>query len=134
MKSLFRLVLIAGALLISYQGFGQDDIIEMHFNQFDVKDQKTSYREYVTNTNEAKQVISAMFLFYKEFISSQDIDACVFTPSCSVYYMESIKTYGVIEGIFNGFDRMTRCHGLGKGYYPIHPHTHKYYDPVEKKN
>jgi len=119
---------------ISVVSFAQEDLMELHYNQFDVEDEKISYRSYVSGRNEAQQVFSALFLFYKEFISSQDIDACIFTPSCSVYAMESVKTLGVLEGLGNAFDRMMRCHSFGTDYYPKHPHTHKCYDPVEKKN
>lgn len=111
----------------------QEDMVNTFYHQFDVKENKTSYRQYIANTNEAKQVLSALFLFYKEFISSQDVDACVFTPSCSVYAMESVKTKGIFIGICSAFDRLSRCHGFAAGYYPVHPQTHKYYDPVEKK-
>ena len=114
--------------------FAQEDLMDLHYNQFDVEDEDVSYRSHVSGRNEAQQVFAALFLFYKEFVSSQDVDACIFTPSCSVYAIESIKTLGVFEGLCNAFDRMTRCHAFGVDYYPRHPHTHKAYDPVEKKN
>ena len=121
-------------MLVNISGvcFAQEDLMDLHYNQFDVEEAKVSYRSYVSGKNEAQQVISAIFLFYKEFISSQDVDACIFTPSCSVYAMESVKKLGLLEGLCNAFDRMTRCHSFGVDYYPKHPHTHKCYDPVEK--
>jgi uncharacterized protein len=129
-----RKAAVAIILLITFRFCsGQDEIMDSFYHQFDVSEKKVSYREYTTNSNEAKQVVSVLFLFYKEFISSQDIDACVFTPSCSVYAMESIKTYGLIEGLFNALDRLTRCHGFAKDYYHTHPQTHKFYDPIENK-
>ena len=80
--------------------------------------------------NEAKFVFSVLFLIYKEIFSSQDVDSCVFTPSCSVYAVESVKKHGIIYGIMDAFDRLTRCNPAPKSF-PIDPVTHKYYDPVQ---
>jgi putative component of membrane protein insertase Oxa1/YidC/SpoIIIJ protein YidD len=113
--------------------YAQRELIDFHYDQFDVKEKKTSYHQFTNTTNEAKQIFSAMFLFYKSFISSQDINVCVFTPSCSVYAMESIKKEGIFIGLLSAIDRLSRCHGFGNNYYPKHPVTHKNYDPVEKK-
>lgn len=119
-------------LIISSAGFGQDDLITIHYNQFDVKSEKTSYKEHAAYNNEVTQLTSFFFIFYKEFVSSQDINTCVFTPSCSVYAMESIKKLGILEGILNAFDRLTRCHSFSRKYYTEDPVTHKMYDPVNK--
>ncbi|MBN1949803.1 MAG: membrane protein insertion efficiency factor YidD [Bacteroidales bacterium] len=134
MKYKYRLLGLVFALLLPLLSSGQEDLISTHYHQFDVQDQKVSYRQYTSTSNEANQIFSALFLIYKEFISSQDVDACVFTPSCSVYAMESIKEYGILIGICSALDRLTRCHGFAAGDYSIHPHTHKNYDPVEKKD
>jgi len=125
-----RKICIILLLLIINKVSGQEDIFTTHYNQFDVEKKKTSYRQYIVRENEVQQVASFFFLFYKEYVSSQDMNSCVFTPSCSVYAMESVKKLGFIEGILNTFDRLTRCHGLGLSYYPVDPHTHKAYDPV----
>ena len=134
MRPVYFILFLLVMVLLPDPVSGQESLVDFHYHQFDVKGQKVSYLEYVSTSNEAKQVISALFLFYKEFISSQDIDACVFTPSCSVYAMESIKTQGVIIGGLSALDRLTRCHAFAGEYYPKHPVTHKNYDPVEKKN
>ena len=120
-------------LIISSINYGQQDLFETHYHQFDAKDKRDSYKEYTSHNNEATQAASFFFIFYKEFISSQDVNSCVFTPSCSVYAMESIKKLGLIEGLFNAFDRLTRCHPLSQGYYPVDPETQKFYDPVQEK-
>ncbi|MGD0755054.1 MAG: membrane protein insertion efficiency factor YidD [Bacteroidales bacterium] len=83
------------------------------------------------NKNEITFIFSATFVLYKEIFSSQDIDACVFTPSCSVYAIESIKRKGVIPGFLNAIDRLTRCNPGHKKDMPIDLSTGKYYDPVE---
>lgn len=70
--------------------------------------------------NELVVTASLLFLFYKEFISSQDIDACVFHPSCSVYAMECLKEEkNPLEAVLKISDRLTRCHPLASpGHTP----------------
>ena len=86
---------------------------------------------YLKNSESEMIVLfSFYFLLYKEFISSQDVDACVFYPSCSKYTIEIIEEKGVIVGLLTGFDRLLRCHPYkSKGDYPYNTITMKYYDP-----
>ncbi len=46
---------------------------------------------------------------YKQLISSQDGDVCVFEPSCSVYMVDAIRQEGLIVGYMDGIDRLLRC-------------------------
>jgi putative membrane protein insertion efficiency factor len=87
--------------------------------------------KYLKNSeSEMKVLFSFSFLFYREFISSQDVDACVFYPSCSEYTIEVVEKKGVVVGILAGFDRLLRCHPyVNKGDYPYNPITMKYHDP-----
>lgn len=48
---------------------------------------------------------------------------CRFYPSCSVYMVEALKTYGALKGSWLGVKRLCKCH-------PWHPGGH---DPVLKK-
>ena len=86
---------------------------------------------YLKNSESEMEVLfSFYFLTYKEFISSQDVDACVFHPSCSKYTIEVIEKKGVVVGLLAGFDRLFRCHPyVTKGDYPYNSITMKYYDP-----
>lgn len=86
-----------------------------------------------SSKNELQFVYASLFLVYKETISSQDLNSCVFHPSCSVYSVQSIQKRGIIYGLFDSLDRITRCHplaGLGSNY-SYHAEMNKYYDPVE---
>lgn len=83
------------------------------------------------NKNEFSFVFSAFFVIYKELLSSQDVDACVFTPSCSVYAIESLKKKGIIIGYFDSIDRLTRCNPGRNKELPVNLITGKYSDPVE---
>jgi putative component of membrane protein insertase Oxa1/YidC/SpoIIIJ protein YidD len=128
-----RICTILILLITSKISYGQEDLINSMYHQFDVPDNRESFKGYTAGSNEAKLVASVFFLFYKEFVSSQDMNVCVFTPSCSVYAMESVREYGLLVGLMNAFDRITRCHAFGGEYYRVDPETHKFYDPVEKK-
>ncbi len=79
---------------------------------------------------ETKIILNSLFLFYKNFISSQDSQRCSFHPSCSVYGIQSIQQKGLVFGALNTLDRLTRCNSLDKQKYTIHPETYLLYDPV----
>ncbi len=128
-----RIYTILVFLIISKIDYGQQDLLNLHYNQFDVKQEKTSFREYTSNENDVNQIASFFFIFYKDYVSSQDINSCVFHPSCSVYAIESIKKLGLLEGLANSFDRLCRCNPFSQKYYPVDAKTQKLYDPVQEK-
>jgi putative membrane protein insertion efficiency factor len=111
---------------------GQEtNLLDDFCTHFEVEEHEHEFHVHTDYSNEIKTLGSVMFLFYKEFISSQDINACVFTPSCSVYAIESIKKKGIILGGMAALDRITRCNGLAYGYYDIEKETNLNIDPVE---
>ncbi len=115
---------------IHAQNLVDDDLKKL----FKVHEHHVDYSKPLKNAkNEATMLISAVFLFYKTFISSQDKPSCVFTPSCSVYSMQAFQKKGLFMGWLYTFDRLTRCHPpLGKTqFYPFDNKTQRYYDPVE---
>lgn len=81
--------------------------------------------------NEIRMIASAAYHFYKAFISSQDANNCAFHPSCSTYAYETIKLNGLL-GIFDAFDRLTRCNGFSPEKYHTHGDSPHFYDPVKK--
>jgi len=87
-------------------------------NQVDVHKHKFSpyFRDC---TNELQVIMTGFFVGYKSFFSSQDQKSCTFTPSCSVYAIETIKKKGIFEGFLDAIDRLTRCNGLSPGEYEI---------------
>jgi len=92
---------------------------------------KVDYSSFkIDSDNEVKIILTSLFLFYKNFISSQDSQRCSFHPSCSVYGIQSIQKKGILFGGLNSMDRLTRCNSLDKEKYPVHSETHLLYDPV----
>jgi putative membrane protein insertion efficiency factor len=42
---------------------------------------------------------------------------CRFTPTCSTYFIESVKKYGAVRGSLRGVARICRCHPFHRGGY-----------------
>ena len=95
----------------------------------EVKKPKETYP--IDSKNEFRLIFSASYHFYKSFISSQDANNCAFHPSCSSYAIETITTNGII-GIFDAFDRLTRCNGFSPNKYDKHIESQHFHDPVRK--
>ena len=70
-----------------------------------------------------KFIISTLLIIIKAYqlIISPIIGSnCRFLPTCSEYAIESLKSYGLIKGIFLTVKRIGKCHPWGShGYDPI---------------
>jgi len=42
---------------------------------------------------------------------------CRFTPSCSEYFIQSVRKHGPIRGAYKGVRRVCRCHPWNEGGY-----------------
>jgi putative membrane protein insertion efficiency factor len=42
---------------------------------------------------------------------------CRFHPTCSVYFIESVRKYGAVRGTWRGVCRIARCHPFQQGGY-----------------
>jgi putative membrane protein insertion efficiency factor len=117
-------------LFINLNFFGQiqEDIIRFRqLNKVETTDEKYPYAR--TYQNEIEFTFTRLFLFYKNFISSQDASTCTFTPSCSEYAILAIKKQGIIIGTINFFDRFSRCNGLSPEHYTLDPEKRVFIDP-----
>jgi len=62
--------------------------------------------------------------FYKYFISPYFASNCRYLPTCSEYFIDSLKLNGIFKGLFLGIKRILRCHPIkilgGKsGFDPV---------------
>ena len=62
--------------------------------------------------------------FYKYFISPYFPSSCRYLPTCSDYFIDSLKSKGVLRGVILGIKRILRCHpfkilGGGSGFDPV---------------
>ena len=69
------------------------------------------------------KLIIALIRFYQLCISPMLGPHCRFTPTCSQYALEAIKTHGAFKGIILTAKRIAKCH-------PFH---HGGHDPVPQK-
>ncbi len=56
---------------------------------------------------------------YQFLLSPFFVNKCRFFPSCSEYFIESLKIHGLSNGILLGLKRILKCHpfkNLGGGY------------------
>ena len=60
---------------------------------------------------------------HKFLISPLFGNSCRYFPTCSDYSIESLKTYGLIKGLFLSLKRILSCHPWGNGGF----------DPVKKE-
>jgi putative component of membrane protein insertase Oxa1/YidC/SpoIIIJ protein YidD len=70
---------------------------------------KINYFQHVPKQGWSERGLGLALAGYKQFISSQDGDVCVFEPSCSVYMVDAIRQEGLIVGYLDGIDRLMRC-------------------------
>lgn len=61
---------------------------------------------------------------YKYFISPYLPSNCRYQPTCSEYFIDSLKINGAFKGFFLGIKRIFRCHpikflGGQSGYDPV---------------
>lgn len=103
---------------LSSSSFGQKDVLKYGSILPTGKTERV-YWEATDNKNEVQAAFSGLFLFYKSFISSQDLTVCTFTPSCSEYGILAVKEHGVLKGGFLTMDRLTRCNGLSPDKYKV---------------
>lgn len=72
----------------------------------------------------AGQIITAPFVFlirvYQVAISPLLPSACRYTPTCSQYTLEALKTHGLFYGGWLGVKRIISCNPWGgRGYDPV---------------
>ncbi len=103
------------------------EVLQIHSEHEDVKE---------------NSLLSFWFRFYKQYISEMDGQSCHYYPSCSVYAMDAVNEYGVIQGALMASDRLMRCHpGQKEHFYDPVPtcdcnasrrstHKESFYDPL----
>lgn len=91
----------------------------------------STLREYSLSGDNAGQVIlKAAAASYWIFISDVDGDNCPFNPTCSSFFLQSIKETNIVQGTLMFADRFTRDMDIfGRlSHYPIARNRH-FYDP-----
>jgi len=70
-------------------------------------------------------LLIGLIKLYQYLISPLMHDACRYTPTCSKYSVEALKTHGVIKGLILSVWRILSCNPWGgHGYDPVPPKGH----------
>lgn len=73
-----------------------------------------------------KKLMILLIRFYQTFLSPLCSGVCRFRPTCSEYFIQALKTHGIIKGSYLGIRRILRCHPWGgSGYDPVPPKATK---------
>ncbi len=70
------------------------------------------------------KIIIKIVKIYQVFISPYLGNNCRYIPTCSEYFIDSVKEFGFLKGIFLGLKRILSCHpikilGGGEGLDPV---------------
>ena len=60
------------------------------------------------------KILVCIIKFYQYFISPLLGSRCRFIPSCSEYFIEALKSHGLIRGFNLGIKRIIKCHPFKK--------------------
>ena len=78
--------------------------------------------------NLAQHLLTALLKLYQLAVSPvltallSPAGACRFTPSCSAYAVEAIRSHGALMGVWFTARRLARCHPWGGcGHDPVPP-------------
>ncbi len=67
-------------------------------------------------------ILTAPLRFYRRFISPWTPATCRFSPTCSQYAIDTIRTHGAFRGLPLALWRIMRCHPFCKGGHdPVPP-------------
>ena len=71
-----------------------------------------------------KHLFIIIIKFYKLIIYPYLGNNCRYLPTCSEYFIDSLKEYGALKGSIKGFKRISSCHpikflGGGDGFDPV---------------
>ena len=71
-------------------------------------------------TSAARIVGTVAIRVYQHTLSGLLPGACQFEPSCSAYTLRCVVSHGLLNGVWMGADRISRCHGFAVlGGYPV---------------
>jgi len=93
--------------------------------------QSNSHRQYSISGNTAGETaLKTLAVGYWFFISDVDGDNCPFSPTCSSFFLQSVKETNIVQGTLMFADRFTRDMDFIDrfSHYPIAKNRH-FYDP-----
>jgi len=80
----------------------------------------------IVRYNPISVVLSGAMYIYQRVVSPQILAGCLYTPSCSEYSRQLIKTFGIFKGTFCSADRLMRCNSCARRDFPKNNHLKKH--------
>jgi putative component of membrane protein insertase Oxa1/YidC/SpoIIIJ protein YidD len=120
-------------LLFSTTIFAQHDWQRWSAAEVNYEVLSTKGKSYeIDNSNISMLLMSGLKNAYYFLISDLDGDNCPFYPSCSTFFVESVKITNIFQGALMFSDRFTRDMNLFKDpqQYQVHS-SGKFFDPAE---
>ncbi|MFA6597834.1 MAG: membrane protein insertion efficiency factor YidD [Ignavibacteriaceae bacterium] len=121
-------------LIISSSLFAQTDWQRWQKSEINyVEETDNSGRSYSLRADDPFEfLLKTTAVTYWFFISDVDGDNCPFDPSCSSFFLESVKASNLIEGTLMFADRFTRdINVFNRSNYPV-TKSRRLADPPEK--
>jgi putative membrane protein insertion efficiency factor len=79
-------------------------------------------RDPSAETSAAVRAALSLLRLYKLLLSPLFAGACRYSPSCSDYMADALRTHGLTVGVWLGVKRLCRCHPFGgHGFDPVPP-------------
>jgi putative component of membrane protein insertase Oxa1/YidC/SpoIIIJ protein YidD len=134
-KYISRLIFVfISFFLFTSQSFSQTDWVKWGKAEVSYEIKKAEFPEETKEESGGiiTSILSLTRKVYAFFISDVDGDNCPFYPSCSNFYVKSVKEEGIIKGTLMFADRFTRDLNFLKSasHYPRHI-SGRFYDPPE---
>lgn len=79
------------------------------FAQERVKDEELLVRVINSRLEDDKKYSGFIYAFYKNHVSRQILNDCIYDHSCSKFSHDVFENFGLIKGLFLTADRLTRC-------------------------
>lgn len=76
-----------------------------------------------------RNVLIAVMMLYRKFISPIYGDVCRYYPTCSAYAVEALHRFGVLKGVYLTTKRLVRCHPWAAGGVDKVPGASETFDP-----
>jgi len=71
-------------------------------------------------------IVELLIRGYQVILSPLLIGNCKFYPSCSEYFIEAVRQWGLLKGSRLGIKRLLRCHPFGIGGIDPVPTKHNH--------
>jgi hypothetical protein len=127
-KKIFFIICICTIVIFSqtdWEKWGKADI------SYEIHKDKTQRSYNISGDNAGQIILRTAAAGYWFFISDVDGDNCPFSPTCSSFFLQSVKETNIIQGTLMFADRFTRDMDIfGRlSHYPIARNKHLYDPP-----